>query len=119
MCWRTGNITPISKFGSANSCPSDYCPITITPVLSKVFERLLAKRLNNFAAKKNPFPHLQFGFCKGLGTCDALLTITKFVQKALDCGSEVHMVGLDLSAAFDHVNHKALIFKHRCWWPFS
>ena len=69
--------------------------------MSKVFERLLAKRLNNFAEKKNLFPNLQFGFRKGLGTCDALLTITNFVQKALDCGSEVRMVGLDFSAAFD------------------
>ena len=41
MCWRVGNITPVPKSGSANSCPSDYRPITITPVLSKVFERLL------------------------------------------------------------------------------
>ena len=113
MCWRVGNITPVPKSGSANSCPSDYRPITITPVLPKVFERLLAKRLNNFAEKRNLFPNLQFGFRKGLGTCDALLTITNFVQKALDSGCEVRMVGLDFSAAFDWVNHKALVFKLR------
>ena len=55
MCWRwrVGNITPVPKSGSTNSCPSDYRPITITPVLSKFFERLLAKRLNNFDEKKN------------------------------------------------------------------
>ena len=57
------------------------------------------------------FPSLQFGFRKGLGTCDALLTITHTVQKALDSCSEVRMVGLDFSAAFDRVNHEALIFK--------
>ena len=111
MCWRVGNITPVSKSGCTNSCPSDYRPITITPVLSKVFERLLAKLLNGFAEKKDLFPHLQFGFRKGLGICDALLTITNFVQKALDCDCEVHMVGLYFSAAFDCVNQKALIFK--------
>ena len=76
MCWSVGNITPVRN---ANSCPSDYCPITITPVLSKVFELLLVKHLNNFAEKKSLFPHLQFGFHKGLGICDALLTITNFV----------------------------------------
>ena len=80
--------------------------------MSKVFECLLAKHLN-FAEKKNLFPHLQFHFRKGLGTCDALLTITNFVQKALDCGCDVCMVGLDFSSAFDHVNHKALLFKLR------
>ena len=113
MCWRAGNITPVSKSGCANSCPSDYHPITITPVLSKVFERLLDKRLNNFAEKKDLFPQLRFGFRKGLGTCDALLAFTKFVQKALDCGCEVRMVGLDFSAAFNCVKYKALIFKLR------
>ena len=51
MCWRVGNITPVRKSGSANSCPSDYCPVTITPVLSKVFEHLLAKCVSNFAEK--------------------------------------------------------------------
>ena len=71
----------------------------------------MAKHLNNLAEKKNLFPHLQFGFRKGLGTCDALLTITNFVQKALDRGCKVCMVGLDFSAAFDRVNHKFLIFK--------
>ena len=43
--------------------------------------------------------------------CDALLTITSFVQKALDSGCEVHIVGIDFSAAFDRVNHKPLIFE--------
>ena len=88
-------------------------PLTITPVLSKVFERMLAKCLNNFAEKKNLFPNLQFGFRKGLGACDALLAITNFVQKAMDSGCKMHMVGLDFSTAFDRVNHKALIFRLR------
>ena len=57
------------------------------------------------------FPSLQFGFYKGLGTCDVLLTITSAVQKYLDIGCEVHMIELDFSAAFDHVSHESLIFK--------
>ena len=112
-CWKVGNITPVPKSDSANSSPSNYRPITITPVLSKVFERFLAKHLNNFAKKRNLFPNLQLGFRKGLGTCDALLTITNFIHKALDSGCEVRMVGLDFSAAFDRVNHEALVFKLR------
>ena len=50
-CWRVGNVTPLCKCGSDSSCPSDYWPITITPVLSKVFVYLLAKHLNAFAEK--------------------------------------------------------------------
>ena len=54
-----------------------------------------------------------FGFRKVFGTCDALLTITNFVQKVLDSGCEVHMLGLDFSASFSQVNHKSLLFKLR------
>ena len=67
---------PLCKCGSGSSCPSDYRPITITPVLSKEFEHL-----NTFAEKNNLFSSLQFGFCKGLGTCDAPSTITNVVKK--------------------------------------
>ena len=111
MCWRTGHVSPVPKGGSAGSCPSEYRPISITPVLSKVYERLLAKRLYAYAEHNNLLPNLQFGFRKGLGSCDALLTISNIVQRALDLGQEVRMIGLDFSAAFDRVNHKALLFK--------
>ena len=112
-CWRIGNITPLCKCACGSFNPTDYRPISITPVLSKIFERLLAKRLSAFAEHNRLFPLLQFGFRKGLGTCDALLTISTIVQRSLDSGQEVRLVGLDFSAAFDRVNHKALIFKLR------
>ena len=113
LFWRNANLTPTSKSVTAGSCPSDYRPISITPILSKLFERLLAKRLNAYAESNNLFPSQQFGFRKGLGACDAVLTISDRVQKALDSGSEARLVGLDFSAAFDRVNHKALVFKLR------
>ena len=113
LSWRKGNITPTSKSVTAGSCPSDYRPISITPILSKIYERLLAKRLNAYAECNNLFPNQQFGFRKGLGACDAVLTISDRVQKALDSGSEARMIGLDFSAAFDRVNHEALIYKLR------
>ena len=49
-----------------------------------VFECLLAKCLDTFAEKNTYSLNLQFAFSRGLGACDALLTITSFVQKALD-----------------------------------
>ena len=113
LCWRRANITSTSKSVTAGSCPSDYRPISITPILSKIFEHLLAKRLNAFAEINNLFPNQHFGFRKGLGACDAVLTISDKVQRALDSGFEARMAGLDFSAAFDRVNHNALIYKLR------
>ena len=109
--WRSGNITPLPKGASASSDPSDYRPITITPVLSKIYEKLLYKRLSKYVENNNMLPNLQFGFRKGRGTCDALLTISSYLQRSLDRGLEARMVGLDFSAAFDRVNHSALIYK--------
>ena len=94
LLWRTANITITSKSVTAGSCPSDHRPISITPILSKLFECLLAKCLNAYAESNHLFPNQQFGFCKGLGACDAVLTISDKVQRALDYGSETHMVGL-------------------------
>ena len=103
-CWRYGNVTPLSKSGSPSSIPSQYRPISITPFLSKVFEQLLAKHLNAYVETDDLFPSLQFGFRKGLGTCDALLTITSAVWKSLDTGCSVCMIVPDYSSAFDRVN---------------
>ena len=108
-CWRSGDVTPIPKGSSFSPSPNDYRPITITPILSKIFERLLVKRLS---VHLRPFlPETQFGFRKGLGTNDALLTLVHEMQHHLDKGHEIRLVSLDFSAAFDTVNHKGLIFK--------
>ena len=99
-CWKEASITPIPKEGS--SChPKDYRPISITPILSKVFERILARRLNAYIERERMLPNTQFGYRKGLGTTDALLTMTTDVQTALKDGMEVRAVAIDFSAAFD------------------
>ena len=110
-CWRKANITPIPKGASASTLPSEYRPISITPILSKIFERLLAKRLTHHCNKFRLIPDIQFAYCKGLGTCDALLTLTHDLQSSLDCGHESRVVAIDFSSAFDIVNHRALIYK--------
>ena len=110
-CWRKANITPIPKGASASPSPSEYRPISITPILSKIFERVLAKRLSKFCENFNLLPDSQFGFRKGLGTCDALLTLSHDLQSFLDRGLESRIVTIDFSSAFDVVNHRALIYK--------
>ena len=77
--WRVGNVTPLSKFGSASTCPSDSLPVTFTPVVPKVTEWLLANHQNTSVEKKNLIPNLQLGFCKGVG----LWCLSDFYQFSL------------------------------------
>ena len=80
-------------------------------MLSKIYERIIAHKLSNYLEAKGLLPNAQFGFRKKLGCADALLTISDRLQGFLDKGFEIWLVQLDLSAAFDRVNHTALLFK--------
>lgn len=111
LCWRKANITPIPKGGTATSLPMEYRPISITAILGKLFERLLSRRLSAYCNNFGLIPRSQFGFRKGLGTCDALLTLVHDIQSSLDINHESRAIALDFSSAFDLVNHEALLYK--------
>ena len=64
--WRQANVTPIPK-GPPSSSVDNYRPISITSVLSKVFERLVSVRLGQFIERSGVLPTTQFAYRKGLG----------------------------------------------------
>ena len=109
-CWRQANVTPIPK-GPPSSSVSNYRPISITSVLSKVFEHLVSVRLGRFMEPSGGLPTTQFVYRKGLGTCDALLCLSHRLQRALESGQEARIVQIDFSAAFDRVNHLGILYK--------
>ena len=71
-CWRQDSVAPIPK-GPPSSSVANYRPISITSVLSNVFELLVSVRLGKFMERSGVLPTTQFAYRKGLGTCDALL----------------------------------------------
>ena len=109
-CWRQANVTPIPK-GPQSSSVANYRPISITSVLSKVFERLVSIRLGQFMERSVVLPTTQFAYRKCLGTCDALLCVSHTLQSALEGGQEARIVQIDFSAAFDRVNHLGILYK--------
>ena len=82
-CWRQANVTPIPK-GPPSSSVANNRPISITSVLSKVFEGLVSVCLGGFMECSGVLPTTQFAYRKGLGTCDALLCVSHTLQSALD-----------------------------------
>ena len=91
--------------GSASSDVGGYRPISITPVLSKVFEKIVSGKLSHFLERNSMLLLSQFSYRRGLGTCDALLTLSHTLQVALDRGMEGNLVQLDFSDALDRVSH--------------
>ena len=90
----------------------NYRPLSITQILSKVFEKLISHRLSGFCERSGSFPAAQFAYRKGLVCTDALLPISQQLQQALDCGRESYLIQLDFSSAFDRVSRDGVIFKH-------
>ena len=108
VCWRVANVTPVPKGFSPSVNTDEYRP-TITPILFKVFERLLTKRLYRLIDASGSIPCKQFGFRSGLGTNNTLMHIVQNSQSSSDSGHELRLVLLDISSAFDRVHHKALV----------
>ena len=78
---------------------------------SKVFELLISERLWIFMERSSVFSEHQYSYCKGLGTCDALLDIVCAGQAALDRGFQLALIQIDFSAVFDRENHSSRLFK--------
>ena len=96
VCGRVDNVTAIPK-GPPSSSASNYTQISLTPILSKVFEPLVSVRLGRFMEGWGVLPTTQFAYRKGLGTCDALLCVAHTLQNALEMGQEARIVQIDFS----------------------
>ena len=108
-CWRQANVTHIPK-GPPSSSVDNYRPISITSVLSKVFQHLVSVCLIRFMECSGVIPTTQFAYWKDLGTCDAPLCMSHTLQSALESGQEARIVQIDFSAAFDSVNYQGILY---------
>ena len=76
-----------------------------------MYENLVSHKLSNFCKKHGFLPAAQFGYRKGLGCTDALLSKSHHLLKSLDAGMKFYIVQLDFSASFDRVTASGLLFK--------
>ena len=108
--WKRGRITACHKGGSRNN-PENYRPISLLPIVSKVLEAIVNRRLRRFLNTHGLLPDTQFGFRSNRSTLDMAVSLTQRWSDALDRGQEARVVSLDLSRAFDRVWHRGLIAK--------
>ena len=85
--------------------------ISLLSNISKIFERVMSTRLENFLNLSEILYRFQFGFRKGFSTNHALLSIVEQIRSALDKKMFTCKVFIDLEKAFDTVNHEILLYK--------
>lgn len=96
-------VTPVHKGGSEDDV-SNYRPISVLSVISKILEKLINKRLLSYLNKFNILSNTQFGFRSGKSTEDAVSALTSVVAEGLDNKKKCLAVFLDLKKAFDTVS---------------
>ena len=108
--WNMANITPVQKKPGA-SHPTDYRPISVLPVIAKVYESLIHSQLYSYMTSNSLLHPSQSGFRPGHSTQDVLLKTVDDWRIALDRGEHVGTVLIDLSKAFDSMDHELLLKK--------
>ena len=87
----------------------NYRPISLLPIVSKVLERCIFINMKQFLSQL--VNDCQHGFLQGKSCVTNLLEVLDYIGTCLDNGGQVDMLYLDMSKAFDRINHKRLIRK--------
>ena len=106
--WKTALVVPVHKSGSS-TCIDNYRPIALLSAFSKVFEKVIFKRVS-FHFKQTLSPN-QHGFCRGRSVETNLLTFLEFAKPIVGSRGQVDVVYFDCSKAFDLVDHNLLLSK--------
>ena len=107
---KIARVIPLFKSGDSTSF-SNYRPVSVLPLISKILERLMYTRLLSFINKYNLLYKFQFGFREGHSPDLALIYLIDKISNALENGDYVLGLFLDFSKAFDTVNHNILFEK--------
>ena len=108
--WKVAKIVPAHK-NSTKTLPKNYRPISLLPILGKVFEELLVSSIQDHLNKNRLLSQHQFGFLKGKSASDLLLLLSSKWNQELDSGKETRAIALDIAGAFDTVWHQGLLSK--------
>ena len=110
--WKSSNAIPAHKKDDETD-KRNYRPISVLTALSKIYERVVNDQISVMFTQK--LSSSLSGSLKGHSCTTALLTMTEDWRMHLDEGKTVAVVAIDLSKAFDSLNHKLLIAKLKAY----
>ena len=109
--WKFGQIIMIAKPGKNPTGVTSYRPISLLPLLSKILEKLILKRLTPILAANNAILSHQFGFRTNHGTVQQVHRLIHSINNDLQKKRYCTAAFIDISQAFDKVCHTGLLLK--------
>lgn len=107
---KKARVVPIFKSGD-NMLFTNYRPVSVLPIFSKILERVIHNRFISFIDRHNILYKYQFGFRNQHSTNSALIVLIDKIIGAIDKNEVVIGLFLDFQKAFDTVNHEILLRK--------
>ena len=109
-CMKKAIVKAIHKKENTED-PSNYRPLSILSTVSKVFERSATNQLVLYLEQNKLLNEIQHAYRKFHSTITCLSEVVNYIYKENDKGNLVGIASLDLSKAFDSINHTLLIQK--------
>ena len=114
---KIAEVVPVFKKGNSNLF-TNYRPISILSQTSNIFEKLISNRINDYLEKYHFISDKQFGFRENSLTSHAISNIYEKLTQNSDKGMYSCCIFLDLTKAFDTVNHDVLLYKMKNFYGF-
>ena len=107
---KNGIITPVFKKGDSRYL-DNYRPVSMLPIFGKILEKIIYKRLYSFLTTMGVIYDKQFGFRKNHSTSHAINYSVNKILNEIENKNHVIGVFIDLSKAFDTIDHQKLLVK--------
>jgi hypothetical protein len=110
-CLKIAKVSPLYKQSGNSKDPNNYRPLAENSLLGKCFEDFILDKLTSHLSKNKVIDDHQFGFTKGSSTEIATIHLLSQVYNHLDQGKETSVIFIDLTKAFDSIDHTLLVNK--------